>query len=346
MSKKTDQILAQALVEKSLVSQEQVETFLLEAEGSGEGLQSVLLKKGALSEKEILTILAGKLRIPYVQLKELSVEKAVLDKIPVKIASYYKFMPLTISARTLAIAVAVPLDIRTRDEIRIQTGYEIEAMLAEQNDIAEALERWRTGSLHILAQTGDSPGKEAVPKAAPAVVIHAETIPWVPKQPSQTQVGKEKKLLGEILIEKGLLTEEQLAKALEEQVSTKELLGVILVRKGFVKQKDLLVALSERFNLPLVDLNAMRIDWDMLKYFSSSLVFDYHCIPFARDERSVTMAISNPLEAWAIKRAEEEAKGYELKLALASREDIDDAIKRYQTYMQQKLKIICQKKST
>lgn len=346
MPKKTDLMLAEALVARGLVAQEQMDTFLREVDGSGEGLQAALLKRGTVSEKDILTVLAEKLRIPYVQLKELAIEKAVLDKIPIKIATYYGFVPLNIYGRVLSIAVAAPLEIRIRDEIRIQLGYEIETMLAEQSDIADVLEKWRSGDIHIIPQAAASPRKETVKEVAQEVKIRAEAIPWVPKDPPRSKFNKEKKLLGEILIEKGLLTAEQLAKALEEQSATKELLGAIIVRKGFVKQKDLLAALSERFNLPLVELKSKRIDWEMFKYFSSSLIFDYHCVPVERDERSVTMAISNPLDAWTIKRAEEEAKGFELKLALASQEDIDDAIKRYQAYMQQKLKIICQKKLT
>lgn len=346
MPKKTDLMLAEALVARGLAAQGQMDAFLREVDGSGEGLQAALLKRGIVNEKDILTVLAEKLRIPYVQLKELAIEKAVLDKIPIKIATYYGFVPLNICGRVLSIAVAAPFEIRVRDEIRIQLGYEIETMLAEQSDIADVLEKWRSGDIHIIPQAAASLRKETVKEVAQEVKIRAEAIPWVPKDPPRSKFNKEKKLLGEILIEKGLLTAEQLAMALEEQSATKELLGAIVVRKGFVKQKDLLAALSERFNLPLVELKSKRIDWEMFKYFSSSLIFDYHCVPVERDERSVTMAISNPLDAWTIKRAEEEAKGFELKLALASQEDIDDAIKRYQAYMQQKLKIICQKKLT
>ena len=92
-------MLAEALVARGLVVQGQMDTFLQEVDGSGEGLQAVLLKRGIVSEKDILTVLAGKLRIPYVQLKELTVEKAVLDKIPIKIATYYGFVPLNIYGR-------------------------------------------------------------------------------------------------------------------------------------------------------------------------------------------------------------------------------------------------------
>ncbi len=331
MSKKIDQILADALVEKGLVAQTQMDTLAREADGSGEGLQTILLKKGALSERDILIVLAGRLRLPYVQLKELTVEKSVLDKVPVKIASYYKFVPLDISGRILTIVVAAPLDIRTRDEIRIQLGYEIEIALAEQNDIIEVLAKWQGTGTDTVEKIVASPRRKVVPREN----VKEETVSWVPKEPSRTRVNKEKKLLGEILIEKGLLTEEQLAMALGEQVITKELLGAILVRKGLVKEKDILAALSQRYNLPLVDLKNRQIDWNIIKHFSSSLIFDCHCVPFERDERSVTMAISNPLDAWTIKRAEDEARGLELKLALTSQEDIDDVIKRYQLYIQE-----------
>lgn len=324
MSKKIDLILANALVENGLAAREQIDTLMQEAAGSGGGLQAVLLKKGALSEKDILIVLAGRLRLPYVQLKELTVEKAVLDKIPIKIASYYGFVPLNITGRVLTIAVAAPLEIRTRDEIRIQLGYEIEIALTEQNDIADVLEKWRGWGVDFVQET-------VVPPSEKAVVS-------TPEGSMQEKFSKRtKKLLGEILIEKGLLTPERLALALGEQVTTKELLGTVVVRKGWVKEKDLLAALSERFNMPLVDLKNRQIDWSIIKEFSSALIFDCRCVPFRRDERSVTMAIADPLDAWTIKRAEEESRGLVLELALTSREDIDDTVKRYQQYIQKRV---------
>ncbi len=141
MSKKIDLILADALVEKGLVVQSKMDTLVQEADGSGETLQAVLLKKGTLSEKDILTVLAEKLRLAYVPLKDITVEKTVLEKVPVKIASYYGFVPLKISGRILTIAVPSPLEIKIQDEIRTQLGYGIEVALAGQNDVADALKK-------------------------------------------------------------------------------------------------------------------------------------------------------------------------------------------------------------
>lgn len=141
MSKKIDLILADALVEKGLVAQKEMDALVQEADGSSDGLQAILLKQGILVEKDILGVLAEKLRISCVQLKEITVEKSVLDKVPVKIASYYGFVPLKISGRILTIAVSSPLEIKIQDEIRTQLGYGIEVALAGQNDIADMLKK-------------------------------------------------------------------------------------------------------------------------------------------------------------------------------------------------------------
>ena len=147
-------------------------------------------------------------------------------------------------------------------------------------------------------------------------------------------MANKQKLTGAILVQRGLISQEQLAWALGEQEVTKEFLGVILLRKKWVKERDLMLALSEHFNIPLVDLKNEYIDWAVVKHFSPSLIMDHHYFPFKRDERSVTMAVTNPLDAWSLKMAESEAMGLELKLALTSRTDMEDAVKRYHDYIQ------------
>jgi len=143
-----------------------------------------------------------------------------------------------------------------------------------------------------------------------------------------------KKKLGEILIEKGLITPEQLKNALEEQARTKEFLGKILLDRNQIKEPDLLTALSEQFNIPIISLKYRYIDWEFAKSFGASLVLDYKCFPLEKDEWSVTFAITNPLDAWALKKIEEEARGLKIKLVLVSGRDILEAIQRYRQYLQ------------
>jgi len=138
--------------------------------------------------------------------------------------------------------------------------------------------------------------------------------------------------LGEILLAKGLLTPEQLDLALKEQRKNDEFLGKILLKNNWIKEKDLLLALSEQFNIPYMSLKYKYINLELTQRFTPTLLLDYKCFPLAMDEESVTFAITNPLDAWVIKKCEEEAKGLKTKFVLVSLEDMEEVIRRYLNY--------------
>jgi type IV pilus assembly protein PilB len=147
----------------------------------------------------------------------------------------------------------------------------------------------------------------------------------------------EKKRLGEILLERGLISDAQLELALAQQRSSGEFLGAVMVRLLMIREEDLLTALSEQYGMPTVCLRNRYIDWALVNSFSPSLVLDYKCFPIGRDAWSVTMAIINPLDAWAIKQAETEAQGLRVKLVLVSISDMEDAITRYRQHLQRNI---------
>ena len=66
----------------------------------------------------------------------------------------------------------------------------------------------------------------------------------------------ERHRLGEILLKRNLLTQEQLEEALEAQKTKREYLGEILIRLGFVDEQDILVALVVQCNLPYIATKA------------------------------------------------------------------------------------------
>ena len=142
MAKKSDTILYEALIEKGLISKTDADFLLKEVAVSGKSFQQVAVTKGIIQEKDILNVLAGKLKLTCLNLKALSVDRSVIEKIPVKIALYYKFMPVELKDRVLTIAVASPLDLKTQDEIRTQLGYDIAMVLSCQDDVSEALKKY------------------------------------------------------------------------------------------------------------------------------------------------------------------------------------------------------------
>ncbi|MGE5197218.1 MAG: hypothetical protein ACM3IL_01775 [Deltaproteobacteria bacterium] len=145
--------------------------------------------------------------------------------------------------------------------------------------------------------------------------------------------SKAQKRLGQMLMDKGLITSGQLDFALSEQHSSKEFLGTILLKHSIIKEEDLLKALSEQFRIPYVALKDKYIPWNFVGRFSSTLIFEHRCFPVSHDEWSVTFALINPLDLWALKRAEEESKGLKTKFVLVTTRDMDEALLRYRQYM-------------
>ena len=142
MPKKIDILLSESLVEKGIIDKNATAALLKEADTLGISLQQFLLNRQLVTEKDILDILAEKLNLGRINLKESPVEKSVIDKIPVKVATYYKFMPVQIKDRVLTIAVASPLDIKTQDEVRTQLGLDISVALSFKDDVQDALKRY------------------------------------------------------------------------------------------------------------------------------------------------------------------------------------------------------------
>jgi len=167
MPKRTDTILAEALREKGFFLSENLDELLKEADLTGESLQDILIRKKILSEKDILTILSEKLKVPFLDLSHVSIEKRVLEKVPLRIASYYRFLPIGIKDRTLIIAVSSPLEIKTQDEIRTQLGLDIEFVLALSKDILEGLKNYygfaaETVKEIVTSSKDTSPFKEKI----------------------------------------------------------------------------------------------------------------------------------------------------------------------------------------
>ena len=84
--------------------------------------------------------------------------------------------------------------------------------------------------------------------------------------------GQAPRRIGELLMERRLITQRQLDEALSQQRASKEFIGEILVRLGFVKPEALLAVLSERYNIPHEPLTVDRVDWELVKQFPADSV--------------------------------------------------------------------------
>jgi len=148
---------------------------------------------------------------------------------------------------------------------------------------------------------------------------------------------KKGKYLGEILVEKGLITEQELQKVIEEQLKNKKFLGMMLVDKGLITEDELLATLAEQFDIEPVHLKGVDIDWEGAFEFPSALIVGHKCFPLHGDGETLTLAITNPLDVWVVDNAEKEVAPRKLKVVLIKASDMDEAVKEYRRRSVQKM---------
>ena len=106
-----------------------------------------------------------------------------------------------------------------------------------------------------------------------------------------------KKKIGDILVEFGAITEEDLSKALEEQRGTGKLLGVFLVEKNYVSEDVILKAIQQQMNIDRIVLSELRIPDSVLRLCSDVAFMKRNsCIPFKLKDGVLYLAMSNPLD--------------------------------------------------
>src|SRR3990167_1735055 len=81
--------------------------------------------------------------------------------------------------------------------------------------------------------------------------------------------------LGDLLVADGLITPEQLTKALTEQKGSTEKLGSILTRLGFINEEQLIGFLSRQYGVPSITLSQLEIDPDVLKLVPPTIAKKY-----------------------------------------------------------------------
>ncbi len=100
--------------------------------------------------------------------------------------------------------------------------------------------------------------------------------------------------LGDMLVREGLITREQLSKALAEQKQSGQRLGYTLVKMGILPEIDLTKVLAKQHRMPAVDLSRFEVDPKIAKMITAELAQKHLVMPLKREGRSLTVAIADP----------------------------------------------------
>ena len=136
--------------------------------------------------------------------------------------------------------------------------------------------------------------------------------------------------LGDILIQRKWLTQEQLSKALQESARNGgELLGKTLLRLALITESQFLEALAEQLCIPFSpNLQNLTVAPEVVKAVPAKFVWHYQFMPLSIQGSMLTIAVSDPLAVWAL----EDLKlhiGFDVQRVLATQQEIVGAIRRY-----------------
>ena len=136
------------------------------------------------------------------------------------------------------------------------------------------------------------------------------------------------KQLGELLIERKIIKESELQKALQIQKEKGGLIGNILVLLGFATEEQIAQALTTQYGFPYLPLKNYEIDPDIVKLIPRNVAEQYALIAIDKVGNSLTVAMANPLNLHAIEDIEL-ITNCKVQTFVSTQTDIKETIKKY-----------------
>ncbi len=259
-----DKRLGAILLDAGLLTDEELQLALERHREVGGSLAEVLVEMGLLSERRIAQAIEDHFGIPLVNLAEVEIPPKVLALIPAEKAKELQAIPFALDqeAGVVRVAFVNPLDPLILEEVEELTGLVVEPY-----------------------QTTPSAFRYALARLYPELGL--------PLPPPPRETSPEEIRLGELLVQKGLLSRDALEEALVEQERTGDLLGQVLLRKG-VSEEALYRALAEQHGLEFLPQVDLEPNPEALALFLRPEALKHGAIPLAFEGERVVVLLSDP----------------------------------------------------
>lgn len=134
--------LRKILIDEKLVTEEKIKFAEMRARSDNVPLSNALVKLGYVTEEQIARIIGEKINFPYVNLKNYTIERDILNLIPEKFARRYHVIPLFKLENVLTVAMPDPQNIIDIDDISRIVGSKVEAVISSKESIRFAIDQW------------------------------------------------------------------------------------------------------------------------------------------------------------------------------------------------------------
>ncbi|GGG23553.1 GspE/PulE family protein [Paenibacillus abyssi] len=137
-----------------------------------------------------------------------------------------------------------------------------------------------------------------------------------------------RKRIGDLLVETGVITEEQLQQALKQQSEMKMRLGDVLITQGYISQQQFIEVLEFQLGIPHVKLYRQKIEPKVIQLIPQKLADQHGVLPLRVDGNKLILAMADPLDYFAIDEIRI-ATGLRIEPVIASKDELQRAINRY-----------------
>src|SRR6184192_1594836 len=134
--------LGELLVRENLISLQQLQKAQEEQKKAGGRIGYHLTKLGFIEESELTNFLSKQYGVPSINLSEFDIDAEVVRLVPKDVAEKHQCIPVNRAGASLILAMSDPSNIYAIDDVKFLTGYNIEVVVASEQAIKEALEKY------------------------------------------------------------------------------------------------------------------------------------------------------------------------------------------------------------
>ena len=134
--------IGELMVRENLINLAQLKEAQDEARKTGQKLSYTLTKLGIVGERDLTSFLSRHYGVPSINLEEFEIDDVVLKLIPRDLAGQHQVLPVNRAGSTLIVAMSDPANLNAVDDIKFHTGYNVEVVVASEEAIRDAIDRY------------------------------------------------------------------------------------------------------------------------------------------------------------------------------------------------------------
>src|SRR5262249_54018643 len=158
--------IGEMMIARGLITHEQLEVALDHQRASGQLMGEILVDLGHIDPLDLTRILAGRRGYQFVDLRHPEVDLTLMNLGPEEVARRYSALPLANQDDHVVVAMAQPENVFALDDLRVLTELPVFPVMAEPNQILDAITRYYRGDEYVSTGNGNGAAASA-PAAAP-----------------------------------------------------------------------------------------------------------------------------------------------------------------------------------